>query len=68
MFTNKHGGSVYAHGKDGGAAQLEINESGGVMSLFNKAAENVLQASVADTGEGGIETRDKHGYRTGRLP
>ena len=47
-----------------GAIQL----SGDNMAIFNKGGEKVLQASVGDMGGGGITTRDKNGYRTGRLP
>ena len=51
-----------------GWAQLKTNKYGGLMAIFNKGSENVLQASVGDTGVGIIETKDKLGYRTGRLP
>jgi len=68
LYNDEYGGGVGAFGKGGGKASLRNTEYGGSMSLFNKAAENVLQASVGDTGGGVIETRDKHGYRTGDLP
>lgn len=69
LTTNEDGGLIMAEGKDGGSEiQLTINKYGGVMAIFNKANENVLQASVGDTGGGLITTKDKFGYRTGRLP
>ena len=61
-------GVVVAKGKDGGSAALSNNKYGGVMAIFNKGGENVLQASVGDTGGGIITTKDKLGYRTGGLP
>ena len=51
-----------------GSIQLSASEYGGSMAIFNKGEQNVLQAGVGDTGSGIITTRDKHGYRTGRLP
>ena len=51
-----------------GSIQLSASEYGGFMAIFNKGEQNVLQAGVGDTGSGIITTRDKHGYRTGRLP
>jgi hypothetical protein len=51
-----------------GGIHLSANEYGGGMVIFNKGSKNVLQASVGDSGGGIINTRDKHGYRTGRLP
>ena len=62
------GGAVIAYGKDGGQAQLFTDEHGGSMAIFNKGDKNVLQAGVGDMGGGIIMTRDKLGYRTGRLP
>ena len=47
---------------------MDINENGGLMAIYNKGAENVLEASVADAGGGIITTQDKDGNRTGRLP
>jgi len=38
---------------------------GELMSIFNKGGENVLHASVADTGGRLAETRDQLGYRRG---
>jgi hypothetical protein len=60
---------VKVYGKDHkGSIQLDADKYGGRMAIFNKGRQNVLQASVGDTGGGIITTRDKHGYRTGRLP
>ena len=58
---------VQRKGQKGGI-QLVANEYGGSMEIFNNGGKNVLQASVGDTGGGIINTRDKHGYRTGQLP
>jgi len=68
LSNSEHGGFVIAYRKDGGQAQLINNKYGGSMAIFNKGGENVLQASVGDTGGGIIKTYDKLGYRTGRLP
>ena len=66
--TSKEG-FVKVQGKDHeGLIQLGANKYGGSMAIFNKGSQNVLQAGVGDTGAGIINTRDKHGYRTGRLP
>ena len=51
-----------------GLIQLGADKYGGSMAIFNKGGQNVLQASVGDMGGGIINTRDKHGYKTGRLP
>ena len=52
-----------------GEAELSTNESGGSLAVFNKGiGDAVLQAGVGDTGGGILKTRDKNGYRTGRLP
>ena len=62
-------GYISVNGKDhDGSIQLSNNEYGGSMAIFNKGQQNVLQASVSDRGNGVIDTRDKHGYKTGRLP
>ena len=61
------GGHVIVFGKDGGAAQLKTNEAGGAMTIFKKDHAIALEASVANTGQGIIETSDKNGYRTRRI-
>ena len=68
VHTDEHGGFVGAWGKDGGQAHLSTNEYGGLIAIFNKGDKNVIQASVGDTGGGVLKTKDKLGYRTGRLP
>ena len=51
-------GHVIVFGKDGGAAQLDNNEDGGAMPVFNKAGESVLQVGVGNRGEGIIKTKN----------
>ena len=63
-----YGGFVYAYGKDGGSAQLFNDENGGSLAIFNKARNNMIRASVADDGRGIVETKDKNGNQTGKLP
>ena len=63
-----HGGFVGAYGKGGDyGVQLFNDEYGGGMAIFNKDGETAVKASVADGG-GLIETRDKAGNPTGKLP
>ena len=69
LGNDKYGGYVYVKGKDDESwATLGIDGYGGQMALYNKGGEKVLQASAADDGGGIITIKDKHGYRTGRLP
>ena len=66
----QRGAFVDLDGKDEKSrVSLEIDEIiGPRLIIVNKGKTNVLQAGVSDTGSGVIETRDKHGYKTGRLP
>ena len=67
LGNDEHGGAVSVKDKDGGQAELQINENGGGMAIYNKVHENVLQASVEGKSGGIIRTYDKSGNRTGRL-
>ena len=69
LATSPKKDSLQVRAKDQkGSIQLGTNKYGGAMVIFNKGSQDVLQASVGDMGGGIITTRDKHGYRTGRLP
>ena len=62
-------GFIYLLDKNGKASvQLDSDEYGGRMAIFNKGEQNVLQVGVSNRGGGGIQVKDKHGYMTGRLP
>ena len=51
-----------------GGIILKGDKYGGYMAIFNNGGKNVLEADVHNMGGGIIHTRDKHGYKTGRLP
>ena len=69
LAIGEYGGGVIAKGKDGKSeAQLNINEYGGVLAIFNDSGQNCFHASITDIGSGIIETKDKSGNRTERLP
>ena len=69
IHADSNGGYMSIHHASGEEAiRLADDEYGGGMAIFNKGGKNVLQASVGNMGGGIIQTYDKHGYKTGRLP
>jgi len=56
--------SLYSKSKtDKRKVSMQINEFGGRFDSFNKMGENVVRIAVADDGGGGLDLRNKHGYR-----
>ena len=44
-------------------ASMAIDENGGRLDCFNKMGENVVRLAVGNDGGGGLDFRDKHGYK-----
>ena len=44
-------------------ASMQIDENGGRFDAFNKLGESVAFIGVGDKGGGGVDLRDKHGYK-----
>lgn len=51
-----------------GSAQLSATPYGGAVSIFNKNGQHVGNFSVNSLGSGSLQTKDKNGYKTGRIP
>ena len=69
IMSDELGGSVLISGKDEqSSVLLSSDEYGGGIAIFNKAGKIVGQFSVSDIGSGMLNTRDKHGYKTGSVP
>ena len=51
-----------------GSAQLSATPYGGTVSIFNKDGKNVGNFGVNSLGNGLLQTKDKNGYKTGRIP
>ena len=44
-------------------ASIHIDENGGRFDSDNKMGENVIRLVVGDDGSGGLDVRDKFGYK-----
>ena len=44
-------------------ARMSIDQYGGRFGSFNKMGENVVRLAVASDGGGGLDVRDKYGYK-----
>ena len=72
--SNKGRGVLTVAGKDIldsrgiGSAQLSATPYGGTVSIFNKDGRNVGNFGVNSLGNGLLQTKDKNGYKTGRIP
>jgi len=42
---------------------MQIDENGGRFDAENKMGEDVVRLAVGDDGSGGLDVRDKHGYK-----
>ena len=51
-----------------GSAQLSATPYGGTVSIFNENGQNVGNFGVNSLGNGLLQTKDKNGYKTGRIP
>ena len=51
-----------------GSAQLSATPYGGTVSIFNKNGQNVGNFGVNSLGSGSLQTKDKNGYKTGKIP
>lgn len=68
-MTDEFGGTVLIAGEGKqGSVLLSTDEYGGGIAIFNNAGKIVGQFSVSDIGSGLLNTRDKHGYKTGSVP
>lgn len=68
-MTDKFGGTVLISGEgEQGGVFLSTDEYGGSISILNNVGKIVGQFSVSDIGSGMLNTRDKHGYKTGSVP
>ncbi len=69
MMTDEFGGNVLIFGKDEQSGVfLRTDKYGGGIGILNKSGKVVGKFSVSDIGGGMLNTRDKHGYKTGSVP
>lgn len=69
MGVRVGGGKIILYDQhEKGSILLSSDQDGGAIAIFNKGGENVIQAGVNKQGHGIIQTHDKHGYLTGKLP
>ena len=43
--------------------RLSIGENGGAFDSWNKMGENVIRLAIGNDGSGGLDVRDKFGYK-----
>ena len=69
LSVDENGARFFVQGEDGKSeTRLSVDENGGVVSISNRAKQNVGQFSVTTIGGGVLRTIDTDGNETGSVP
>ena len=69
LSVDENGARFFVQGEDGKSeTRLSVDENGGVVSISNKAKQNVGQFKVTSVGGGVLKTIDTDGNETGSVP
>ena len=69
LSVDENGARFFVQGEHGKSeTRLSVDENGGVVSISNKAKQNVGQFSVSSVGSGVLKTIDTDGNETGSVP